>query len=102
MTTASAYESPAASYHEAGGGLSPTTTLALGAVTGLALGYLFFTEHGRRFRERVEPMLDTWLRELSSLRDTADKARLAYNEGRDSLTAMTRVRDAGRQVQERS
>jgi len=102
VTTASAYESPAASYHEAGGGLSPTTTLALGAVTGLALGYLFFTEHGRRFRERVEPMLDTWLRELSSLRDTADKARLAYTEGRDSLTAMARVRDAGRQVQERS
>ncbi len=101
MTTASAYESPAASYHEAGG-LSPSTTLALGAVTGLALGYLFFTEHGRRFRERVEPMLDTWLRELSRLRDTADKARLAYTEGRDSLTAMTRVGDAGRQVQERS
>ena len=101
MTTASAYESPAAPYHEAGG-LSPTTTLALGAVTGLALGYLFFTEHGRRFRERVEPMLDTWLRELSSLRDTADKARLAYTEGRDSLTAMARVHDAGRQVQERS
>jgi hypothetical protein len=101
VTTASAYESPAASHHEAGG-LSPSTTLALGAVTGLALGYLFFTEHGRRFRERVEPMLDTWLRELSRLRDTADKARLAYTEGRDSLTAMTRVGDAGRKVQERS
>ena len=47
-------------------------------------------------------MLDAWLRELSRLRDTADKARLAYTEGRDSLTAMTRVGDAGRQVQERS
>ncbi len=90
MTTASAYESPAPSHHE-GGGLSPSTTLALGAVTGLALGYLFFTEHGRQFRERVEPMLDTWLRELSRLRDTADKARLAYTEGRDSLAAMTRT-----------
>ena len=71
-------------------------------MTGLAFGYLFFTDHGRQFRERVEPMLDTWLRELSRLRDTADKARLAYTEGRDSLTAMTRVSDAGRQVQERS
>jgi hypothetical protein len=101
VTTASAYESPSASYREAGG-LSPSATLALGAVTGLALGYLFFTEHGRRFRERVEPVLDTWLRELSRLRDTADKARLAYTEGRDSLTAMTRVGDARRQVQERS
>lgn len=91
MTTASAYESPAASSYHAAGGLSPSTTLALGAVTGLALGYLFFTEHGRQFRERVEPMLDTWLRELSRLRDTADKARLAYTEGRDSLAAITRT-----------
>ena len=101
MTTASAYEYRPRRITRHGG-LSPSTTLALGAVTGLALGYLFFTEHGRQFRERVEPMLDTWLRELSRLRDTADKARLAYTEGRDSLAAMTRARDAGRQVQERS
>ncbi len=71
-------------------------------MTGLAVGYLFFTEHGRRFRGRVEPMVDTWLRELSRLRETADKARLAYTEGRDSLTGMTRIGDAGRRVQERS
>ncbi len=90
MTIASMYESEAPP-HQASGGLSPSTTLALGAVTGLALGYLFFTDHGRQFRERVEPMLDTWLRELSRLRETADKARLAYTEGRDSLAAMARA-----------
>jgi len=79
-------------------GLSPTSTLVLGAVTGLALGYLFFTDHGRQFRERLEPTLDTWLRELNRLRETADKARLAYAEGRDSLAAMTRVTHARREV----
>jgi len=79
-------------------GLSPASTMVLGAVTGLALGYLFFTDHGRQFRERLEPTLDTWLRELNRLRDTADKARLAYTEGRDSLAAMTRVTHARRDV----
>ena len=97
MTTASSFESPSVS-QRAHGDLSPGTTLALGAVTGLAVGYLFFTEHGRRFRERVEPMLDTWLHELSRLRDTAVKARLVYTEGRDSLAAMTRVAPARRQL----
>ncbi|MBK5298871.1 MAG: YtxH domain-containing protein [Vicinamibacteria bacterium] len=84
-----------------GAGLSPGSTLVLGAVTGLALGYLFFTDHGRQFRERLGPTLDTWLRELSRLRDTADKARLAYAEGRDSLAAMARVTPARHDVQER-
>ncbi len=79
-------------------GLSPGSTMVLGAVTGLALGYLFFTDRGRQFRERLEPTLDTWLRELSRLRDTADKARLAYAEGRDSLAAMTRATPARRDV----
>ena len=90
MTSASMYESEAQPY-QAIGGLSPSATLALGAVTGLALGYLFFIDHGRQFRERVEPMLDTWLREINRLRETADKAHLAYTEGRNSLAAMSRV-----------
>ena len=93
MSSASTYESHPVSHAD---GLSTGVTLALGAVTGLALGYLFFTEHGRQFRTRVEPMLDTWLRELSRLRETADKAHLAYTEGRDSLAAMTRVTHARR------
>ncbi len=96
MSRVSTYESHAVS--PGAGGLSSGATLALGAVTGLALGYLFFTDHGRQFRARVEPMLDTWLRELSRLRETADKAHLAYTEGRDSLAAMTRVTHAQRET----
>ena len=79
-------------------GLSAGATLMLGAVTGVAIGYLFFTDHGRQFRERIEPTLETWLAELSRLRDTAEKARMAYVEGRDSLAAMSRVTHARREL----
>jgi hypothetical protein len=79
-------------------GLSAGATLVLGAVTGVAIGYLFFTDHGRQFRERIEPTLETWLAELSRLRDTAEKARMAYVEGRDSLAAMSRVTHAPRDL----
>ena len=72
--------------------------LALGALAGLAVTYLFFTEQGRQFRERLEPTLESWLNELSRLRDTAEKARAAYTEGRDSLAAMSRVTHARREV----
>ncbi len=70
--------------------------MALGAAVGLALGYLFFTEHGRQLRARVEPELERWLGEFSRLRDTAETARRAYVEGRDSLAAMSRVTHARR------
>lgn len=76
--------------------LSPTSTMVLGAVAGLAFGYLYFTDHGRHLRARLEPALETWAEELRKLRDTADKARIAYAEGRDSLAAMTRVTHAPR------
>lgn len=79
-------------------GLGAGATLLLGAVTGVAIGYLFFTDHGRQFRERIEPTLETWLAELSRLRDTAEKARMAYVEGRDSLAAMSRVTHARREL----
>ena len=98
MTSAPTYESPVSPQSAVVDGLSPTATLALAAIAGLAVGYLFFTDHGRQFRERLEPTLDTWLRELSRLRESADKARLAYTEGRDSLAAMTRVTHAPREV----
>jgi hypothetical protein len=77
-------------------GLSPTATMALGAAAGLALGYLFFTEHGRQFRARVEPEIERWVGELNRLRETAETARRAYVEGRDSFAAMSRVTHARR------
>lgn len=78
------------------GNLSTASTLLLGAAAGLTIGYLFFTDHGRQFRARLEPLLDTWTSELVRLQATADKARVAYTEGRNSLAAMTRVVHAPR------
>jgi hypothetical protein len=74
----------------------PVATMVLGAAVGLAFGYLFLTEHGRQFRTRLGPMLDNWTDELRRLRETADKARSAFHEGRDSFAAMRRVTHAPR------
>ena len=57
----------------------------LGAVAGGALGYLYLTDSGRRLRTQIEPKLDDFMRELSSVRGTVEKARTAANEGWRSL-----------------
>ncbi len=53
----------------------------LGALVGGVAGYLFFTDDGRRLRERLEPGMDDLLREMRHLRSAAEKARLAAAEG---------------------
>ena len=58
----------------------------LGAVAGGALGYLYLTDSGRRLRIQIEPKLDDFMRELSSVRGTVEKARTAANEGWRSLS----------------
>jgi hypothetical protein len=45
-----------------------------GAVLGGVAGYLFFTEHGRMLRRRIEPALNDIARELNSFRSTLQKA----------------------------
>lgn len=53
----------------------------VGAAVGGAVGYLFFTEHGRRLRRQLEPALEDVSRELSSFRGTVQKAAGVANEG---------------------
>jgi hypothetical protein len=53
----------------------------VGAVVGGVVGYLFFTEHGRRLRRQIEPALDDFARELMSFRATVQKAAGVANEG---------------------
>jgi hypothetical protein len=74
-----------------------TGALVLGAAAWLALGYLLFTDHGRRLRARVEPTVEAWAAELARLNDTAARARSAYLEGRDALAAMTRAAQSSAQ-----
>src|SRR5919107_4937252 len=60
----------------------------IGAVAGGVWGWLYMTEQGRRVRSQIEPKLDDFMRELSNVRGTVDKARSAANEGWRSLNDM--------------
>jgi hypothetical protein len=53
----------------------------VGAVVGGIAGYLFFSDHGRRLRHRLEPALEELGRELNSFRATVQKAAGVANEG---------------------
>jgi gas vesicle protein len=53
----------------------------IGAVIGGVAGYLFFTDHGRAVRRKIEPALDDFARELMSFRSTVQKAAGVANEG---------------------
>ncbi len=53
----------------------------VGAVIGGVAGYLFFTEHGRTLRRRIDPALDDVTRELDSFRSTVQKAADVASEG---------------------
>ena len=57
----------------------------LGAVAGGVWGWLYLTEHGRRFRSQIDPKLDNFVRELHNVRGTVEKARSAANESFRSL-----------------
>jgi gas vesicle protein len=57
------------------------TATLVGAVIGGAVGYLFFTSHGRSLRRQIEPALEDISRELHSFRATVQKAAGVANEG---------------------
>lgn len=61
----------------------------MGAVIGGVWGWLYLTESGRRIRDQIEPKLDDFVKELTRVRGTVDKARTAANEGWRSLNEMT-------------
>jgi hypothetical protein len=68
--------------------VGPITTMVVGAAVGFAVGYLYLTEEGRRFRTRIGPWLDQSVDEIRRLREAAVKARRAWDEGRDSLNVV--------------
>jgi gas vesicle protein len=57
----------------------------VGAVVGAVAAYLFFTEHGRQVRRRLEPAIDDLARELSSFRATVEKAASVAGDGWKAL-----------------
>jgi hypothetical protein len=48
--------------------------IIVGAATGAVAGYLLLTDHGRRFRSRIDRALDDVVREMRKLSRTIDKA----------------------------
>ena len=64
-------------------------TLVGAALGGLA-GFLFFTDRGRRVRREIEPALEDFVRELSSLRGTVQRAADVAGESWRLLNDMVR------------
>jgi hypothetical protein len=78
--------------------VSPFATMVVGAAAGLALGYLYLTDDGRRLRARVDPWLDQCLEEIRRFRAAALKARRAWYEGRDSIDVVRHIGQAPRET----
>jgi hypothetical protein len=54
----------------------------VGAAIGGIWGWLYMTERGRRFRDRVDPTIDRLLDAVGQARATEEKARSAFAGGR--------------------
>ena len=74
---------------------------ALGAMVGGALGYLYLTESGRKFRLEIEPRIDDFLNEVHRMQGTVHKAREAAGDSWASLqqiaSDVTKSEDSTRQ-----
>ena len=53
----------------------------VGALIGAAAGYLFFTERGRSFRDRMEPTMDDLRHEFGRFQRTIEKVGEMASEG---------------------
>jgi hypothetical protein len=52
-----------------------------GALIGAAVGYLFFTDRGRTFRDRMEPAMDDLRHEFGRFQRTIEKVGEMASEG---------------------
>ena len=66
------------------------TATLFGALVGGLAGFLFFTDRGRRVRREIEPALEDFVRELSSLRGTVQRAADVAGESWRLLNDMVR------------
>jgi gas vesicle protein len=53
----------------------------VGALIGAAVGYLFFTDRGRTFRDRMEPAMDDLRHEFGRFQRTIEKVGEMASEG---------------------
>jgi gas vesicle protein len=64
----------------------------IGSAIGGAIGYLYFTDDGRRLRNELEPKLDQLAAEFRKLRRTLSKAQEVAIEGWRSVNELTSER----------
>ncbi len=63
-------------------------TILLGALGGVVIAYLLFTDRGRDLRARGERALDTWTNDLSRVNEAMRRVRQVYTEGRSVLAGV--------------
>ena len=59
-----------------------------GAVVGAVVGFLYFTDSGRRLRAELEPRLEEVRQEIRKARSTVTKAQEVASEGWRSLNEL--------------
>jgi gas vesicle protein len=62
----------------------------IGAIAGVAAGYMFFTESGQRWRVEAEGSLTTFMSEAERLLSAADQVRQSVAELRGGQTGWPR------------
>ena len=67
----------------------------VGAIVGAAAGYLFFTEHGRVLRDRMEPTIDDMRREFTRFQKTIEKVGELANDGMRVVNEFAQARAQG-------
>ena len=53
----------------------------VGALVGAGVGYLFFTDRGQHWRNRLEPAVDDLRREFARFQGTVEKLGAMANDG---------------------
>lgn len=64
----------------------------MGALAGAAVAYLFFTEGGRRVRDRIEPAVDDMRREFLRFQRTIERVGDMANEGLRAVSEFNAAR----------
>jgi hypothetical protein len=65
------------------------TAACAGAAIGGLWAWMNLTESGRRVRGQIDPAIGRLIDELEHVREAAEKAKAAVNEGRQLLTDIT-------------
>jgi gas vesicle protein len=69
-----------------------TIGVLLGAAIGASASYLFFTESGKQFRDRMEPAVDDLRREFARFQRVVEKLGEMANDGLRAVDEFTASR----------